>query len=121
MQSDACNGLGNIDHFLGRMGEARAHFDLAAALRIIPGVIEHGLFIGLADQAIREVTIAPEVPRGLCVAQVSAYPRIGNRTSVAAPISNARSDRFRQATSTNPKPHEMSTIDTLVIAPPSVM
>ena len=43
------NGNFILDCSFGRIVEP---FDLAAALRIIPGVVEHGLFIGLADQAI---------------------------------------------------------------------
>ena len=42
------NGNLILDCAFGRIGEP---LDLAAALRIIPGVVEHGLFIGLADQA----------------------------------------------------------------------
>ena len=42
------NGNLILDCSFGRIVEP---FDLAAALRIIPGVIEHGLFIGLCDQA----------------------------------------------------------------------
>jgi ribose 5-phosphate isomerase A len=42
------NGNFILDCSFGRIMEP---FDLAAALRIIPGVVEHGLFIGLADQA----------------------------------------------------------------------
>lgn len=42
------NGNLILDCSFGRIMEP---FDLAAALRIIPGVVEHGLFIGLADQA----------------------------------------------------------------------
>lgn len=43
------NGNLILDCKFGRIGEP---LDLAAALRIIPGVVEHGLFIGLADQAV---------------------------------------------------------------------
>ncbi len=42
------NGNFILDCSFGRVVEP---FDLAAALRIIPGVVEHGLFIGLCDQA----------------------------------------------------------------------
>jgi ribose 5-phosphate isomerase A len=42
------NGNFILDCQFGRIGEP---LDLAAALRIIPGVVEHGLFIGLCDQA----------------------------------------------------------------------
>jgi len=42
------NGNLIFDCQFGRIGEP---LDLAAALRIIPGVVEHGLFIGLCDQA----------------------------------------------------------------------
>jgi len=42
------NGNLILDCQFGRIGEP---LDLAAALRIIPGVVEHGLFIGLCDQA----------------------------------------------------------------------
>ena len=42
------NGNLILDCAFGRIGEP---LDLAAALRIIPGVVEHGLFIGLCDQA----------------------------------------------------------------------
>ena len=42
------NGNLILDCVFGRIAEP---LDLAAALRIIPGVVEHGLFIGLADQA----------------------------------------------------------------------
>jgi ribose 5-phosphate isomerase A len=42
------NGNLILDCKFGRIGEP---LDLAAALRIIPGVVEHGLFIGLADAA----------------------------------------------------------------------
>jgi len=42
------NGNLLLDCSFGRIVEP---FDLAAALRIIPGVVEHGLFIGLCDQA----------------------------------------------------------------------
>ena len=42
------NGNLILDCSFGRIMEP---FDLAAALRIIPGVVEHGLFIGLCDQA----------------------------------------------------------------------
>ena len=43
------NGNLIIDCQFGRIGEP---LDLAAALRIIPGVVEHGLFIGLCDLAL---------------------------------------------------------------------
>ncbi len=43
------NGNLILDCSFGRIIEP---FDLAAALRIIPGVVEHGLFIGLCDQAL---------------------------------------------------------------------
>jgi len=42
------NGNLIVDCAFGRIGEP---LDLAAALRIIPGVVEHGLFIGLCDLA----------------------------------------------------------------------
>ena len=42
------NGNLILDCQFGRIAEP---LDLAAALRIIPGVVEHGLFIGLCDQA----------------------------------------------------------------------
>ena len=42
------NGNLILDCNFGRIAEP---FELAAALRIIPGVVEHGLFIGLCDQA----------------------------------------------------------------------
>ena len=42
------NGNLILDCAFGRIAEP---LDLAAALRIIPGVVEHGLFIGLCDQA----------------------------------------------------------------------
>lgn len=43
------NGNFIIDCQFGHIDEP---LDLAAALRIIPGVVEHGLFIGLCDQAL---------------------------------------------------------------------
>ena len=43
------NGNFILDCSFGRIAEP---FELAAALRIIPGVVEHGLFIGLCDQAL---------------------------------------------------------------------
>lgn len=43
------NGNLILDCSFGRIAEP---FELAAALRIIPGVVEHGLFIGLCDQAL---------------------------------------------------------------------
>ena len=42
------NGNLILDCAFGRIAEP---LDLAAALRIIPGVVEHGLFIGLCDEA----------------------------------------------------------------------
>jgi len=45
--TDSCNAI--LDCSFGRIPEPEA---LAAALAGIPGVVEHGLFIGLADTAI---------------------------------------------------------------------
>jgi ribose 5-phosphate isomerase A len=38
-----------LDLHLGRIGDPVA---LAAALSALPGVVEHGLFIGMADQVV---------------------------------------------------------------------